>query len=132
MQNRLARRERLCLPSPVGTRLPVPSAASGSFPEREPDEHRETTGREQAGVTVKRGRGCRTSPVETPALLDRPSIRGVGVGGQLPAHSPTQTSGRAGDVDGSSAFVSFIEVPFSSFLSHLLGYLYNTNYICRV
>lgn len=67
MQNRLARRERLCLPSPVGTRLPMPSAAGGSFPEREPDEHRETTGREQAGVTVKGGRGCRASPVETPA-----------------------------------------------------------------
>ena len=74
--------------------------------------------------------------METPALLDRPSIRGDGVGGQLPGHSPTQTPGRAGDVDGSSAPFSFGDT--SSFIFFFLTFLdiciiqtifavYNTN-----
>lgn len=57
----------LCRPSPVGTRFSMPSAAGDSFPGREPDEHRETIGREQAGETMKGGRGCRLSLVATPA-----------------------------------------------------------------
>jgi len=44
---------------------------------------------------------------------------GVGVGGQLPVHSPTQTSGRAGDVDGSGAIFSFTAVRFIFFFSSL-------------
>ena len=75
-------------------------------------------GRELAGC-VGEGRGCRTSPVETPALLDRPSIRGVGVGGQLPVHSPTQTSGRAGDVDGSTVVTVFQQYDFILFFSSI-------------
>lgn len=97
-------------------------------------------GREDQGenrrMCVGEGRGCRTSPVETPALLDRPSIRGVGVGGQLPGHSPTQTSGRAGDVDGSVC--AFLFHRFPSFIFFFLTILdiciiqtifavYNTN-----
>ena len=87
-------------------------------------------------MCVGEGRGCRTSPVETPALLDRPSIRGVGVGSQLPGHSPTQTPGRAGDVDGSGAIFPFSDI--SSFIFFFLTFLdiciiqtifavYNTN-----
>ena len=80
-----------CRPSPVAT------------PRSGPDEHRKPTWARTCKASAKEARGCRASPVETPALLDRPSIRGVGVGGQLPGHSPTQTTGRAGDVDGSCA-----------------------------
>ena len=97
MQNCLARRERLCLPSPVGTRIPIPSVASGDFPGREPDEHRETIRREQANVTVKTGmRMPGVSGGDSSASWICPSIRGVGVGRMEPIHSPTQNEVKGG------------------------------------
>jgi len=94
---------RRCRPSPVAT------------PRSGPDEHRKPTWARTCKASVKGARGCRASAVQTPALLDRPSIRGVGAGGQLSEHSPPQTAGRVGDVDRSCAIRPSLHLSLSLF-----------------
>ena len=67
--------------------------------------------------------------METSAQLDWPSIRGVGMGGQLPRHSSTQTIGRAGDVDawGDSSFIFFFLAFLNICIIQTIFAVYNTN-----
>lgn len=96
---------------------------------REPDEQQPSTGVRTGGrASVKGEQMPGVSCGDSVHRTDRPSscVRQDAV--DLPIHSPTQTSGRAGDV---ACVRGFPPSPQFFFLLPHLFFVY-TNYICRV